>query len=164
MATPYSLVWVATFGGSKIRIFYAFLIIITAVFLWMLPVSEAVHDFRTALRTDTFLTATGVGVTSANETLWGDLYECDLGSIDIDSDDATDTPVPNSANCTSRVLNITGLSGNTTRILEITYAYDALEGFDAINIFVDYLPFIWILLIILFPVAALAALLLGRAD
>ena len=137
---------------------------VTSVILWMLPVEEAVYDFRTALRTDTFLTSTGVDVTSANETLWGSLYECDLGSIDIDSDEATDTPVPNSANCTSRVLNIEGLSDNTTRVLEITYAYDALVGYEAINTIVDRFPFIWIVLLIAFPIAAFAAMFMGRSD
>lgn len=130
----------------------------------MLPVPEAVYDFRTALRTDTFLTATGVGVTSANETLLDDLYDGDTGGVDIDSDDATDTPVANSYNTISQVLNITGLSANTTRTLEITYPYDALVGYDAINTVVDRWPFIWILLIILFPVAAFAAMFMGRAD
>ena len=162
MASPYSLVWVATLGGSTIRILYAGLIMLVTVFLWMLPVEEAVYDFRTALRTDTFLTATAAGVTSANETLGGDLYECDLSSIDIDSDDTTDTPVANSANCTSQILNITGLSANTTRVLEITYAYNALVGYDAINTVVGRFPFIWILLIIIFPVAAIASLFLRR--
>lgn len=136
---------------------------VTTVILWMLPVAEGVYDFRTSLRTDTFLTATAVGVTSANETLGGNLCECDLGSIDIDSDDTTDTPVANSVNCTSQVLNITGLSANTTRVLEITYAFDALVGFDAINAFVDRIPFFWMLLVIIFPIAGIAYLFLrGR--
>lgn len=130
----------------------------------MLPVAEAVYDFRTALRTDTFLTATGVGVASANETLLDDLYDDDAGYVDIDSDDTTDTPVANSYNATSKVLNITGLSANTTRALEITYPYDALVGFDAINAVVDRFPFIWILLIIVFPIAAFVAMFMGRAD
>ena len=125
---------------------------------------EAVYDFRTALRTDTFLTATVVGVTSANATLGDDLYDEDTGSVDIDSDDTTDTPVANSYNVTSQVLNITGLSANTTRVLEITYAFDALVGFDAINTVVDRFPFIWLLLIIIFPVAAIASLFLRRGD
>lgn len=130
----------------------------------MLPVAEAVYDFRTALRTDTFLTATAVGVESANETLLDDLYDGDTGEVDIDSGDTTDTPVANSYNATSQVLNIIGLSANTTRTLEITYPYDALEGYDAINTVIDRWPFFWMLLIIVFPAAAFASMFIGRAD
>ena len=146
------------------RILYGFLVMVTTVILWMLPVEEAVYDFKTALRTDTFLTATGVGATSANETLLDDLYEDDTGGVDIDSDDSTDTPVANSYNATSQQLLVTGLTANTTRILEITYPYDALVGFDAIEIVVDRFPFIWMLLIIVFPIGAFAAIFMGRSE
>jgi len=155
------MVWVRTID---MRIFYAFLIVVVSAILFMLPLTEAAYDFRTDLRTDTFSTATAVGVTTANETLFGDLYDCDMGSIDIDSDDATDTPLPGSINCTNRVLNITGLTANATRILGITYAYDALAASDAINRLVDIVPWIWLLVIIAFAPAALFAIFTGRTQ
>lgn len=130
--------------------------------LFMLPVTEAVYDFRTDLRTDTFSTTTGIGATSVNETLLDDLYDCDMGSIDIDSDDATDTPFPSSINCTNRVLTITGLTANATRILDITYDIDALKGSTAINAIMDRVPWIWLLVIIAFAPAALFAIVTGR--
>ena len=126
--------------------------------------AEAVYDFKTALRTDTFLTETGVVATTANETLLDDLYDDDTGSVDVDSDEATDTPVASSYNATSQQLLVSGLTANTTRILEITYAFDALEGYDAIVLVVDRFPFIWMLLIIVFPIGAFAAIFMGRAD
>lgn len=145
------------------RIFNAFLIILGSVILLLLPLTGAIYDFRTDSRTDTFSTTTGVGVTTANETLLGDLYDCDMGSIDIDSDNATENPLASSVNCTSRVLLISNLAANTTRILDITYDVGAFEVTDAINDFLDFVPWIWILLIVAFAPAALVALFTNRA-
>ena len=129
----------------------------------MLPVAEAVYDYRTMQRTDTFSTDTAVDVHAANETLLGDLYDCDMGSIDIDSDDATDTPLPSSINCTNRVLNIAGLTANATRILNITYDVNALGAYTAIDTFLGFLPYIWLLVIFAFIPAALFAIFTNRA-
>ena len=145
------------------RIFWAFLIILCSVILWMLPFSEAVYDFRTDLRTDTFSTTTGVGVDWALETLLDDLYDCDTGSIDMASNSSTDHPLPGSFNCTTRSLNITGLTFNITRTLDITYDVNALDGYTALGILLDRASWIWMLLIICFAPAALVALFLGRA-
>lgn len=147
--------------GVFMRIFYAFLIIVVAAILWMLPITMAIYDFRTDLRTDTFNTSTAVGVTTANETLLDDLYDGDIGSVDIASDDATDAPLANSYNSTSRVLGMTGLTENTTRTLEISYDIDALDV-DSLNTLFDWLPLIWILVIVAFPMAALFAIFTGR--
>ena len=144
------------------RIFYAFLIIFVATILWMLPVTSAIYDFRTDVRTDTFSTTTTVGVTTANETLHEELYDDDIGSVDITSEDATDTPLPNSYNATSQVLNIIGLTENTTRELEVAYDVDALEGDNAVDILLGWVPYIWILIICVFPMAALFAIFTGR--
>lgn len=145
------------------RVFYALLIIVASAILWMLPVTEAVYDFRTDMRTDSFSTTTG-GATSANVMLFDDLYDCpDVGSVDVDSDNATDTPVANSINCTTRILLIDGLSVNTTRVLDVTYPVDALWDSTALNILMDRVPWIWILVIIAFPAAALFAIITGRA-
>jgi hypothetical protein len=144
------------------RIFYAFVIVIASAILFVLPVSEGIYDFRTEFRTDTYSTDTAVGVTTANETLLGDLYNCDLGSVSIDSTLATDTPLAGSINCTNRVLNITGLTANTTRTLDITYDYDALQGNTAVNSLMDNLPWIWILIIVGFGPAAILAIFMGK--
>ena len=137
---------------------------VTAVILWMLPVSEAVYDFRTELRVDEFSSTTGVGATSVNETLGKPIYDDDTGTIDILSDDSTDVPAFNIYASTSHSVNITGLTADTTRVLTVSYDVDALEGFDAINTFVDRIPFFWMLLIIIFPVAGIAYLFLRRGD
>jgi len=124
----------------------------------MLPITQAVYDYRTDQRTDTYSTDTAIGVTSANETLLGDLYDCDTGSIEFYSDLGTDVPLANSVNCTSRVLNITGLTDNTTRTLDITYDYDALEGNNAIDTLLGWIPYINILIIVVFPIASILAM------
>lgn len=129
----------------------------------MLPFTQMAYDFRTDPRTDTFNTATAVGVTAANETLLDDLYDGDTGSVDIDSDDATDVPLPGSYNVTNRVLNITGLTANTSRILQITYDFDALDATPAIATIIDRLPWIWLLCCIAFAPAALYAIFTNRA-
>lgn len=145
------------------RVFYALLIIIASVILFMLPVTQAVYDFRTDIRTDTFSAPTGVGETTVNVTLLDDLYDCDPGSIDIDSDVPSDTLLPISINCTNRVLTVDGLTMNTTRILDITYAVDALWDSTALNVLMDRVPWIWMLVIISFGPAALVAIFMGRA-
>ena len=130
----------------------------------MLPVSEAVYDFRTELREDELSSTTGVGATSVNETLGKPIYDDDTGTIDILSDDSTDVPAFEAYDSTSHSVNITGLTASTTRVLLVSYDVDALEGFDAIVLIVDRFPFIWLLLIIAFPIAAFAAMFMGRAD
>jgi len=130
----------------------------------MLPVSEAVYDFRTELREDEFTSPTGVGVASANVTLGEELYDDDTGTIDYQSDLATDAPATSSYNATSRQLLVSGLTDNTTRILIVSYDVNALEGYDAIGLVADRWPFIWMLLIIVFPIGAFAAMFMGRAD
>ena len=145
------------------RIFYAFLIIVVAAILFMLPVSEAIYDFRTDQREDTFSTATGAGATTANETLLDDLYDDDIGSVDIDSDLATDVPLPSSYNSTSQQLLISGLTASDNRTLTVAYDFDALGDSDAINVFLDRLPWIWLLVICAFAPAALFAIFTHRA-
>jgi len=148
---------------GTMRVFYAFIIIFASAILFMLPLTNIIYDFRTDSRTDIFSATTNATEDSANVTLLANLYDCDMGSIDIASDNATDAPLPNTYNCTSRVLNIAWLASNTTRILDVTYDVDALGGSDAINTLADRFPWIWLLTIIAFGPAALFAIFTGRA-
>lgn len=144
------------------QVFNSFMIIVGAVVLWLLPITPAIYDFRTDLRTDTFLTTTAVGITSANETLLDDLFNNDVGSVSIISDNTTDTPLGSSYNATSRALLVIGLSGNATRTLGVSYDVQAFEVTDAINALLDKVWLIWMLIIIGFAPAALLALFLNR--
>jgi len=145
------------------RVFYAFLVIVTAAILWMLPITSAIYDFRTDVQVDSFSSTTGVGQTTENVTLSEELYDDDTQTIDISSSISNDSPVFGSYNATTRLLGTSGLSANTTRILTVAYDIDALIGNDAVNNLLDQVPLIWILCIAVFPLASLAAIFTGRA-
>jgi len=145
------------------RIFYAFLVMVTTAMLWMLPITVAVYDFRTDIQEDTFTSDTAVGQTTENVTLTQELYDDDTSTIDILSSLSDDAPAYASYNGTSRLLGISGLSENTTRTLTVFYDVSALVGNDAINNLLDIVPWIWMLCIIAFPMAAIAAIFIGRA-
>lgn len=144
------------------RIFYSFLVIATAAMLWMLPITASIYDFRTDLQEDTFSTDTAVGVTTANVTLSDELYDDDTQTIDILSSISDDVPAYSSYNGTTRLLGISGLSANTTRVLTVTYDVDALAGSDAINNFLDVVPWVWLMCIAVFAPAALVSMFVGR--
>ena len=146
------------------RIFYAFLVIVTTVILFLLPISSAVYDFQTDLREDDFTVNTAVGVTTANVTLLRPIYDNDTSTIGMISDTSDDVPLYSSYNTTTRALAMSGLSANTTRTITVSYDIDALEGSDAINTFVDQIEWIWILMLIAFPAAALVAIFLRRRE
>lgn len=144
------------------RIFYSFIILVTSAILWLLPITEAVYDFRTDVRDDNFYVTTAVGETTANVTLHSALYENDTSKFSFYSDLASDVPVFVSYNGTSRVVAMTGYSANNTRTLTVTYDVDALSSTTAIDTLLDIVPWIWYLLIICFPVAGLAAIFMGK--
>lgn len=145
------------------RIFYAFLILVLAALLWLIPITEVVYDFRTDVKSDSFYVATGVGVTTGNVTLHDSLYDDDTSTLEVSSDLATDVPVASSCNTTTRLTTIGGLSANTTRTLELTYDVDALHGSDAWDNVLNLIPTIWMVIIVIFPMAAIAAIFVGRA-
>ena len=144
------------------RIFYAFLVMMTMAILVMLPLSDAVHDFRTDTREDSFSVATGVSENSTSVVLVKPLYDGDVSTATVLSDDSTDTPLASYYNNDTRALTIEGLSTNTTRTLEVSYEVDALSGSSAIDDLVSNLDLIWLICLVAFPAAALAAIFLGR--
>jgi len=139
---------------------------LTAAMLWMLPITSAIYDFRTDVQEDSFLSNTGVGQTTDNVTLSHILYDDDTSTIDILSSISDDDPAYSSSsyNSTAHQIGIEGLSANTTRTLTVSYDVDALGGSDTINALADRVPWIWLLCIISFPMAALFAIFKGRAG
>lgn len=146
------------------KIFYAFLIIVTSVILFMLPFAQMVYDFRTDQREDEFTVTTGAAETTANVTLLQAVYGDDTGTITFTTNETTEVPAMSTYNTTSRQLLVSGLTVGVTRLLDVTYDVDTLssEG-TAINDFLDRLPAMYLLIIISFPVAALAAIFLNKA-
>ena len=144
------------------RIFTSFLIVLLDIFLWFLPYQSAIYDFRTDIQTDYFETATAVGVTSANVTLSKELYDDDTQTFVLNSDLATDDPTLSTYNGTTRVALIAGLTGNTTRELEVQYDAPSFEETGGLSTFLDVVPWFWMLILVMFPVAALAYIWWGK--
>jgi len=143
------------------RIFYSFLIIMTSVFLFLLPLTKMVYNYRTDPVTDSFDVDTAVGETSDNFTLDDFIYDDDDDTIEIESS-IDEIPGLVSYNSTSKTVWVGSLTANTTRTLEITYDIDVITDSDAINNLLDRVAWIWMLICIAFPVASLAAIWTGR--
>lgn len=148
---------------GAMRIFYAFLILVTAAILFMLPVSEAIYDFRTDLKTDALPSYTAPGETTDNLTLTHQVYDNDTSSIIVFSSDSDDLPVLSAYDHSSHSVLLSGLSENTTRSMEISYDIYALSGWNAVDVVVSRVNLIWFLCIIAFIPAAIVVIFRGRA-
>lgn len=146
------------------RIFYAFIVVVIAVLSWLLPITDSVYDFRTDQRTDDFTVATAVGVTTGNVTLIKAIYSNDTQTLSLLSSLNTDSPTFVSYNTTTRNVAISGLTANTSRTISASYDVDALNGSAAIDTLANYIPFIWMLCIIVLPMAAIFAIFTGRVG
>ena len=144
------------------KIVYSFLIVLVAVFLWLLPLSDMVYSFRTDSTTDESTVDTGVGETTSNVTLDQFTYD-GISSISTVSSSINEVPVISSYNGTTKTVLVSSLTDNETRTLSITYDIDVITDNDAINTLLDRASWIWMLIIIAFPVASLAAIWTNRA-
>ena len=144
------------------KIVYSFLIVLVAVFLWLLPLSDMVYSFRTDPVTDESTVDTGVGETTSNVTLNQFTFN-GISSITSVSSSINEVPAVSSYNSTSKTALISSLTADDSRTLSITYDVDVITDNDAINTLLDRASWIWMLIIIAFPVASLAAIWTGRA-
>ena len=126
----------------------SFIIVVVVALLFMLPFGQAVYDFRTDVREDEFDITTAAGVTTANATLVKPIYDDDYQTISILSDLSTDNATFVSYNATTRVVNIAQLTASQTRTLTISYDINALSDNTALDLFLDQLPWIYILFIV----------------
>lgn len=145
------------------RIFYAFLVLVTAAILFMLPVSEAIYDFRTDLKVDALPSYTAPAETTDNLTLTHQVYDNDTSSVVVLSSDSDDLPILSAYDDPTHSVLISGLTDNTTRTLQISYDIYALSGWDAIDVVVSRVNLIWFLCIIAFIPAAIVVIFRGRA-
>ncbi len=143
------------------RIAFAFIALIASATLLMLDITTAVYDFRTDVREDSFTIETAPAVTTANVTLFKALFDDDTNTISYTSSIA-EAPVVTSYASATRDLASSNFTANTTRTLYVTYDINALSHSDAINNFINWWPFIWYMLITVFPIAALVAIFTGR--
>lgn len=146
------------------RIFNGFLIIFVAVVLILLPVSRGVYDYRTDVREDLFNYETGGGVTTANVVLHSPIYNDDTSTIVLYSDLATDVPLFAAYNTTTRLVDITGMTAASNRTLRVNYDTDALVSNVALSTFMDWLPYIWLLIVFTLPMAAIYVIIKYRRS
>lgn len=145
------------------RVFKAFLVVLASVILFLLPLTKAMYDLKTDRQEDNFSVSTAAGITSSNITLSESIYEDDTTTIELLSDLSSDSPAWSAYAVGSHSVNVTGLTDNATRALSVYYDVDALEGWDAIVALADKMAWIWMLIIIAFAPAAVAAIFTGRA-
>jgi len=143
------------------KIFKSFLILMASTILFLLPLTASIYDFKTDRQEDTFSMVTA-DVTTDNITLSELLYDADVTTVYILSDLSTDLISWGSYNATSNNVLVSGMTANTTRVLTATYDVDALGGSTAIINLADKLAWFWLLLIIAFAPASLAAIFTGR--
>ena len=142
------------------RIFSGFLILLFSVFLWLIPVTSLVYDFRTDVTTNAFYSTTDAS-TNATVTLTDFIYDDDVTTLAILSTLNSDAPTWASYNGTTRATVIAGLTANTTRTLKVSYDTDALDS-TSWDTILNLFPTLWIIIIICFPLAGLVAILIGR--
>lgn len=86
------------------------------------PISQGIHTWRTYDQTDNFAgVETGVGVTSANVTLSGDLFQASTDEVQSISSTIEESPVALTYVEATQVLEVSGLSANQTRTLSVAY-------------------------------------------
>jgi hypothetical protein len=129
----------------------------------MLPFSEAVYDFKTDLKEDSFTSVTADNVTTDNFTLTHEVYDDDTSTLTILSSLSDDIPVLSSYAPVGHSVLISGLADNTTRTLQIAYDIYALSGWAGIDTLVSRLNLIWLLCLVAFIPVALVAIWRGRA-
>jgi hypothetical protein len=147
-----------------LKIFYAFLIVMTGVILFLLPVTDAVYSFRTDVKLDEFRIETDGATTTANVTLLKSVFDNDTSTISITSDAYVDAPVFIAYDSTTRKTDIAGLLISTNRTLTVAYDYDALSASTALSNFIDKVGWVWLIVLVIFPVAAIAALFLNKEN
>lgn len=145
------------------RIFWGFLIILTSALLWLVPISRAVYDFRTDLRTDTFTVTTPAASTNVTVTLFDTIYNNDTATLSVTSNVTSDAPALFSYNEATRSTVFNGLTDNITHTLRVAYDISALSGDVAIETILDLTPYFWYLVVVAFPIAGLASIFTGRA-
>ena len=144
------------------RIFLGFLILVTVAILFMIPVPQAVYDYRTDVREDPFTVVTAPAVVTGNVTLIKPIYDNDTTTTFFSSNNTNDLPLYAAYNTVTRELQVSGLEADATRLLAVSYDVDAMSSSAAISTLMDYLSWIWFILLVGFPAAAIAAIFMGK--
>jgi len=106
------------------------LFVVLAIFLLLGAFSEPILDgidgWRTDDTTQAFAVTTAAGVTTANVTLSGDLYQDDVAEVvTVTSNVTGETPVATTYTAASNVLLLSALNAGTTHTITVNYAADS---------------------------------------
>ena len=106
---------------------------------------DAINSVITEPYSENFETVTGVGETSAVETLSYSNYFEDLTDMSVTSDNEDDSPAITDYDETDYDTTVSGLNANDSRILTITYAREAHQEFWGTPQLLRLLPFLLII-------------------
>ena len=122
--------------------------IVGLIFLLILAgqiLPDVINDVAAEDYAENFVSTTGAGVTSANETLSYAHYYEDLTNLSASSDNGSDTPVILAYDEDDYIVTVGGLTESDSRILTIDYAREAHQEFTGFTGFMRLTPFIFIL-------------------
>lgn len=109
------------------------------------PLPDVIDDVAADDYSEPFTVATGVGVTSTNETLSYAHYYEDLTSLSAESDNESDTPVVLAYDEDDYIVTVGGLAASDSRILTIDYVRESRQQFTGFSGFIRLLPFILVI-------------------
>ncbi len=116
------------------------IIMIAIAFVVFPIIMDASDSILAPEKTQAITVPTASGVTTATLTLTDGVYENDKANVTLSSSNANDTPVVSSASGKSVV--VTGLEASSTRIMNVTYASDALDNYTGLAAIVKVAPLI----------------------
>jgi len=122
--------------------------IVGLIFLLILAgmvLPDVVDDTVADPYAENYEVTTGVGVTTATETLSYEHYFGDLTELDATSDNSNDSPVVMSYDSDTYDVGISGLEASASRILTLSYQRIDNEEFTGFNQFVRLSPILFIL-------------------
>lgn len=122
---------------------------IVGIVLGLLLIANVLPDVVDETITDdyaeNFNTSTGVGVTTATETLTYDHYYADLTELSASSDNEEDTPVVMAYDEDTKGVSVAGLKASDTRIMTVSYVREANQQFTGFSAFVRLTPFLCVI-------------------
>jgi 1-aminocyclopropane-1-carboxylate deaminase/D-cysteine desulfhydrase-like pyridoxal-dependent ACC family enzyme len=125
-------------------VIYKVFIGILAIFLLLGAFSGAILDgikgWRTEDTTQSYVVATGAGVTTANVTLSLELYNDEVTEVISVTSNETETPIASSYDDATQKLLIAALNANDSRTLTVNYY--GLPDDDVMNAIGPFLGFI----------------------
>lgn len=117
-------------------------------------IPDAVESFRTDTLTQDYTVATGVGVTTASVALSHSLWNDSVSYVTrVASTITGDSLVADNYTAASRALALSGLSANTSRVISVDYRTDGLGDNPAASTGSTYFPAVFILFLVLIPLA-----------